>query len=1464
MGIAVADAPAYLWIEAEAPSVSNFEFEVQGGSQPEILSSGKWLHRVVNVGEFTKDFPQGWQLEYDFGAGEAGQYEFWARVGYERLRAPMHWQVDGGADNVLASDVPTTNLNEVWDGWNEVAWVRAGTVELSQGAHRLTLRYEGSGSEGNERVMVGLDCVVFVKGEGNFTPEGKLPPGQRYDGDIDRAAANHVYRLSPDPRAGDAERVELSLNGLWQVARYDDMDMDKDTYEPVSSIPEPDEYELRWMGVEVPGDAFAARKELFFGHRIMYQTRVELPKEYEGRSVKLHFAGTSWIVGVFVNGRYVGGHTSVLVPWDVDITDYVRFGQVNTIMLGVKSGWYAIDLTARKVNRKSLHEVRNIPLSHLRNTMFVDAIYPSSKGEGTGHRVGVVYPAKLVVMGSAYTSDVYVRTSVADKRIKTDVEVMNPTDKAKSLQVKCEAVHERTGEVEKLLGPVGVEVPAVGTATATLADGWENPKLWWPENPAEVYVMRTTLLANDEPIDRREDTFGFREVSIDGKHFLLNGIRWHFWNWVDVKDPESPDDWLVKFRENNNRFHRISDDHSRMFGPQEEALEWLDRRGIAGRKSTCIDGMFITHHTPNPLVWQNFERHVRQVVKTYRNHPSIMQWSLANEMILITSRLYYRDTYREDEKRMAHLFEIAKQLDPTRDSYDDGAGDCGNLGAINCQHYTWPRGVGFPQGAYNYPIGPAPFPRPVSDFQEVYKWDAKRPLVLGEVAYLTAKDSAIAWSGGPKVYLGRQYCLQAEADYLRVCIEGARWQDATAICPWTVRPAANRSFEPRAVFVREHNTCFYPDSQLSRTIAVFNDGRVTDPLTLKWKLRFYNDVAAAGEKTYDVKPGHHVEDLIVAKLPLAENRKDGVLELKLYADGEMVFEDSKDVAVLPMAGKAEGLGSAALAVYDPAGAVTSWLDARQLRYQQLDDLSAIPPETRVLVVGGGALGKEDKQTAAGVIERFVSAGGIALVLEQDEPLEGDDLPVKGIIATPPPRREDPGWMEFRRAAGQDGSICFPVIGQHAIFDGLAMGDFFTWAGDSEEVFRKSYAAPASGALPLAVAGGELALAPVLHLSSGKGKYILSQMLIAGRLGTEPVADRLLFNMLCWAAAQQSPVKKKTLAYPAGNEKLGEFLSSTGLNCTIVDQPEALLSSEADIKIVKAAPAAVALLNRNRDVVRQYCEKGGWLMLVGLDESGLDSFNGLVGFQHRIRAFGVEATKLQALYEPLLLGVGTKDVAMYSDEMMAPWMGLKKVSDVVFTNVVDGANIASFAEGVNLQLANGLTTNNFWQYIQYLHNPTTAKISLPLGRKEKLRKMNLWVNPSYYYIKDIEIVLDGRKDEVIAWTLDKTDQMQTLDLGAREASHIAIFVKSVYPGRSSQNIAGIDEIELIRELPSDFGERVVLLTRPGGLVKYPIGAGGIVLNQLDYTSDDTQENIQKKNRIYFNILNNMGASFRSDN
>ena len=87
-------APVYVWQEGEQPSSANFKFAVQGGPRGNLLSGGKWLHMGLEQADIAAQVPaEGLLLTYNLQAPEAGDYELWARVGYEWVRPPFEWRI---------------------------------------------------------------------------------------------------------------------------------------------------------------------------------------------------------------------------------------------------------------------------------------------------------------------------------------------------------------------------------------------------------------------------------------------------------------------------------------------------------------------------------------------------------------------------------------------------------------------------------------------------------------------------------------------------------------------------------------------------------------------------------------------------------------------------------------------------------------------------------------------------------------------------------------------------------------------------------------------------------------------------------------------------------------------------------------------------------------------------------------------------------------------------------------------------------------------------------------------------------------------------------------------------------------------------------------------------------------------------------------------------------------------------
>lgn len=1414
-----------------------------------MISGGQWLQESREGDRIPSD---GVVYRYQVDAAAGGAYQVWLRLGFEWVRSDASYRIDGGAWQSIPRTQTTTNVVEL-GVWSEAAWAKGPGVDLKPGTQTLEVRF--TKPEGDNRILYGFDCICLVPAAAAWTPDNILKPGEFYDAPQDREASVKVYQL-PEAAAG-GRPVKADLTGLWQAARFDDPDMDQGTYEPVSALPD-GRAGLHWRGVQVPSDAWQ-RPDLSFGHRLVYRTKVMVPASHQGRSFHVEFGGHAWMTSVFVNGQLAGSHTGTLTPFSIDVTRHIKPGTENVIEAAIKGSYYAIDSKPGEMDRS-----RNQPRTEefLKYLKWIDCTWPTGKGGGDSIQLGITRPASLVSRGAVHTADVFVQPKVGAMRMDASVTLANSTAAPQSGALALEAVNAATGEVERTFAPIPFTVGAGAAAEVKLSEPWPTAKLWWPaESLADkpvCYLLRATVQLDGSPADVHETLFGFRELGLDGRHVTLNGIRWriHAWNSVTpsflgaVKTPESYFKW--------------NDMGVRMEGGVH--TDFYDRNGIPGRLSMTWEGMFGQVAMNNPLMWENWKRHVRQMVVAYRNSPSVFHWSTGNEVMMITGRLFFNGDMGRHEQLLMEVFNEAKKLDPTRTISEDGAGDLGGLADSNNWHYVTGE-YKIPHQFYEYQLGPAEQPRGGQDMNVIYRWDGKRPLVQGEEMYFDGMGN-MAWFGGPMVYRGVEQRRQAGAKYGRMYTEGARWQDVFQINPCTGPLAGiEPSMARRAVYVKEYNAAHFPGTTVKRTIKVFNDTRRDEKLTLQWRLMVGGKAAAQGTKEYSLKAGLNQEDTLLIKTPaVSGSRGRGTLELTLLSGGAKVFTDAKPFDILPVL-PPPAFRSGELAVWDPSGQTAGWLASAKTPFVRAS-LDAVAPAARTILIGPGAVTEENRAAVGAKVKEWSAAGRTVIVLEQPAPLREGDLPVPGILVADRERGKA-ARPEWERVGGHSGAIAHPMAPAHPVLKDLDPDDFFTWAGDDQLAYKLSHATPLTGSINLIQAGEDLSLAPLFELPGARGSVLISQMLIGEKLAQEPAAQRLLQNALNWAAARATAKPKKTLVFPAGDAAFAEKVNALGIDVQPAPSPLAALAAGVDVAVVRATPAALTELAANLPAVRAFAERGGWLMLAGLDEQGLSAFNRLVGVEHRLRPFRHEQALVNAMTDPLMMGISDRDLQQWDPEVIAPWMGLQRVSAKVFSSVVDAgdeaasfAQLGSFREGADRPLTDGLMNNTFWRYTQYVQADGSEPVTFAFAKPEPLAALQIWQSSAYLWAKEVELIVNGKSIKTV--TLEAKEGWQSIALPQdAPVKDLTLRLKSTYPPvRQNQgSLVTFDEVRLIRRLPAGWAAKVVPLTSPGGLVKYPIGKGGVVLNQLRWDADDLPDNIAKKKIIFSSLMRNMGSTFK---
>lgn len=220
-----------------------------------------------------------------------------------------------------------------------------------------------------------------------------------------------------------------------------------------------------------------------------YRKTFTLPESCAGKTLLLNFDGVYSDAKVYVNGVQVGENHYGYTSFAFDISGYVTCDRVTENVVAVEA-------------------VNNIPSSRW---------YSGS---------GIYRDVTLLVTDPVHVdlNGVYVTTpdiASGAGTVQAAVEVVNDSAEAVNVTVR-NTVYEKNGETALATADTTVTVAAGATETATSGAAVAAPKLWSTEAP-NLYTVRTELLVDGVLRDTCDTTFGFRYFSFDDTGFHLNG-----------------------------------------------------------------------------------------------------------------------------------------------------------------------------------------------------------------------------------------------------------------------------------------------------------------------------------------------------------------------------------------------------------------------------------------------------------------------------------------------------------------------------------------------------------------------------------------------------------------------------------------------------------------------------------------------------------------------------------------------------------------------------------------------------------------------------------------------------------------------------------------------------------------------------------------------------------------------------
>ena len=371
---------------------------------------------------------------------------------------------------------------------------------------------------------------------------------------------------------------------------------------------------------------------------VWYRRKLDIALQDKGRSVFLDVDGAMSFATVWLNGRLVGGWPYGYSSWRLDLTPHVVPGRANQLAIRLdnppeSARWY--------------------PGAGLYRSVWLTKAAPVHVGQwGTVVRAPQVTAERATLALEVAVDNAGRRPARVD--VATEI-------------FAIDAEGRRLGAHVARITQVALRVPAHGQARAAGSAVIEQPRLWGPppQQQPHRYLAVTTLSQQGRPVDRYETRFGIRSlrhdpvagVLVNGQPVRLNGVNNHhdlgaLGAAFNVRAAERQLEILQAMGANALRMAHNP--------PAPELLELADRMGLLvideifdawERKKTPLD-----FHLVFPD-WH--EADLRAMLRRDRNHPSVMMWSIGNEV----GEQYTGAAGATIARR---LREIAHDEDPTR------------------------------------------------------------------------------------------------------------------------------------------------------------------------------------------------------------------------------------------------------------------------------------------------------------------------------------------------------------------------------------------------------------------------------------------------------------------------------------------------------------------------------------------------------------------------------------------------------------------------------------------------------------------------------------------------------------------------------------------------------------------------------------------------------------------------------
>ena len=403
--------------------------------------------------------------------------------------------------------------------------------------------------------------------------------------------------------AQTASNRSLSFDNAWQFTR-----------DSVINAEQPNFNDSKWRVLDLPHD-WSIEGEIspknptggeggYFPAGIgWYRKTFRVPDEWKGKKVSIYFEGVYMNSEVFINGKSLGIHPYGYTSFSYDLSSYLDFKNENVIAVRVD------------------------------NSQQVNSRWYSGSGIYRHVRMIVTDAVHVADWGVAITTP-DVTSKKATVQIKTLIK--NETGSLRSIVLSTRLRDANAKDAGS--SQINVEVAANSQKEVEQTIAITNPLLWAPETP-RLYQAQIQLSQNKKVIDETKTDFGVRSIKftaengfeLNGKKVKISGGCMHHDNGcLGAAAFDRAEERKVELLKKAG-FNAVRTSHN---PPSEAFLNACDRLGllVMDEAFDCWrEGKKKYDYAQYFDRW--WERDLDAMVLRDRNHPSIIMWSIGNEIV---------------------------------------------------------------------------------------------------------------------------------------------------------------------------------------------------------------------------------------------------------------------------------------------------------------------------------------------------------------------------------------------------------------------------------------------------------------------------------------------------------------------------------------------------------------------------------------------------------------------------------------------------------------------------------------------------------------------------------------------------------------------------------------------------------------------------------------------------------------